>query len=156
LFDSSRENFPVVFQHGDPGTWNMLVSDEGKIVVLDWESGERHGVPLWDLFYYVSSYASWMSRRQGNRDGLKNFSQHFLKESPMSTSLQGITERYCNLVGLDKKYVESLYYSCWMQRALKEATRFPVGSVESGHYVNLLRLVIEQRNTATLRRLFSY
>jgi len=155
-FSGSSEKFPAVFQHGDPGTWNMMVSDQGKVVVLDWEAGEPHGMPLWDLFYYFGSYASWISRMQGSRDALKNFAQHFLEESPLGTFLEEITERYCNHVGLDKKLVESVYYTCWMHRALKEVTRLRASSVEYGHYVNLLRLVIEQRNTATLRRLFSY
>jgi len=151
----STEKCPGVFQHGDPGTWNMMVSDQGKVVVLDWEAGEPHGVPLWDLFYYVGSYGCWMLRMQGRRDNLRNFAEHFLEEAPLGRYLEEITGRYCNLVGVDNKLVESLYYTCWMHRALKEATRLPVASVESGHYVNLLRLVIEQRNTATLRRLFS-
>jgi hypothetical protein len=51
--------------------------------------------------------------------------------------------------------VEPLFHTCWMHRALKEATRLTSSRLERGHYVSLLRLCIDQREAPTLRRLFS-
>ncbi len=143
----SKQVFPLVFQHGDPGTWNILVSKAGKVIFMDWEAGEPQGMPLWDLFYFFRTYGSWVSRQQGSRDALKNFTQHFLQPSALSTLLQEIVSKYCNLIGLDHELIESLFYTCWMHRALKESTRLTGEKLDSGHYVNLLRLAIDNRSS---------
>ncbi|MDZ7343945.1 MAG: aminoglycoside phosphotransferase family protein [candidate division KSB1 bacterium] len=146
---------PVVFQHGDPGTWNMLVSEQGHVIVIDWEAGEMQGMPLWDLFYFMRTYGSWMARIQGNTDPLENFARSFLQPSALSALLAKTVERYCNAIGLDEKLIEPLFYTCWMHRALKESTRLTEASLEKGHYFNLLRRCIEQRQTPALSSLFS-
>ncbi len=151
----SRRDFPLVFQHGDPGTWNIMVSEESKAIFIDWEAGEPKGMPLWDLFYFFRTYASWVSRMQGSRDALEIFSQHFLSSSELSAMLMEVTNQYCTKIGLDKRLVKPLFYTCWIQRALKEATRLTKASLQNGHYANLLRLNIENRNAPPLVSLFS-
>ena len=39
--------------HGDLAPWNIKVSPSGAWTVLDWERGERVGIPGWDWFHYV-------------------------------------------------------------------------------------------------------
>src|SRR5262249_34408230 len=58
----SRAAFPLVFQHGDPGTWNIWVTPSERVAFLDWEAAEPHGMPLWDLFYFVRTYGAWAMR----------------------------------------------------------------------------------------------
>ena len=151
----SRAAFPLVFQHGDPGTWNILVTPQGRPVFLDWEAAEAQGIPLWDLFYFVRAFGAWSARLAGAKDSLKSFAQQFLAESAFSPLLIDATARYCAQTGLSTTLVEPLFYTCWMHRALKEATRLSSGRLERGHYVRLLRLCIDQRDSPTLRRLFS-
>jgi len=151
----SKEAFPLVFQHGDPGTWNMMVSDEAnRIIVIDWESGEPEGMPLWDLFYFFRTYASWVSRRQGSRDSIKNFSENFLAKSELHSLLVNVTERYRASVALDRKLIRPLFYTCWMHRALKESTRLTEASLQQGHYFQVLRMCIAQQGNPALRALF--
>jgi len=150
----SRE-FPLVFQHGDPGTWNMLVSPENRVIVIDWEAGEPEGMPLWDLFYFTRTYGSWMSRVQGSRDTLKNFTQHFLEPSPLHELLTATLKRYCDGVGLKTDFIAPLFYTCWMHRALKESTRLQKDALSKGTFFTLLRHCIEHRNAAALQTLFS-
>jgi aminoglycoside phosphotransferase (APT) family kinase protein len=143
-----------VLQHGDPGTWNILVSAQGKVIFIDWEAGEPKGMPLWDLFYFFRTYGSWVSRMQGSRDSLKNFSDQFLKPSNLSVLLRQVTVRYCKKIGLDESLIEPLFYTCWMHRALKEAMRLTEDALDSGHYVNLARLTIDQRNASKTLKAF--
>ena len=147
--------FPLVFQHGDPGTWNVLVTPSGRAAFLDWEAAEPEGMPLWDLFYFIRSHGVWVSRTSGERDSLRGFSQHFLARSALSPILIEVTQRYCDQTGLSRDLVEPLFYTCWMHRALKEATRLTSSRLERGPYVSLLRLCIDQREAPTLQRLFS-
>lgn len=147
--------FPLVFQHGDPGTWNMLVSAEGRVIVIDWEAGEPKGMPLWDLFYFMRTYGSWVSRVQGSKDPLENFTRNFLEPSALHALLAETTRRYCAGAGLAVDLIAPLFYTCWMHRSLKEATRLPKDSLQKGVFFNLLRRCIERRNSPALNSLFS-
>ncbi len=147
--------FPLVFQHGDPGPWNILVAPDGRVALLDWESAEPQGMPLWDLFYFLRSYALNVSRAAGISDRLEGVARHLLDESPLSGWIVGTVRDYCAQVRLGSQYVEPLYYACWMHRALKQATLLPPDRLEQGIYVRLLRHSIGQRHAPTLRALFA-
>lgn len=43
---------PAVLQHNDVGCWNVVTGPHG-FVAVDWESARRHGLPLWDLLYFL-------------------------------------------------------------------------------------------------------
>jgi thiamine kinase-like enzyme len=145
IISEHSHEFPVVVQHGDPGTWNMLATKQDRVIVIDWEAGEQQGMPLWDLFYFLRTFAAWIARQRGSQDSLNNFVESFLKPSPLRVLLHDSIERYCSQVGVAAELVRPLFYTCWMHRALKEATRLTRDQLEGGHYVNLLRLTIEQR-----------
>lgn len=145
---------PTVFQHGDPGTWNVLITQTGRPAFLDWEASEPKGMPLWDLIYFLRSYCVGAARAQGVMDGLAGFEQQFLQTSPLSDLVIKTFERYCEAIDLPRIYWEPLFYTCWMHRALKEATRLTGSKLEKAQYLNLLRLCIAQRQSPTLTRLF--
>jgi hypothetical protein len=149
----SDEPFPVVFQHGDPGMWNAAVTPTGRVAFLDWEAAEPEGMPLWDLFYFMRSYGVAVARRSGVRDWLKGFAREFLSDSRRSRLQIELAERLCGRIGLSRRLVGPLFFTCWMHRALKEATRLPVSAVERGHFVGLLRMCIDERDAPPLRRL---
>ncbi|MEZ4731273.1 MAG: aminoglycoside phosphotransferase family protein [Caldilineaceae bacterium] len=145
--------FPLVFQHGDPGPWNMLVTPSGQVAVLDWEAAEHQGIPLWDLFYFLRSYALDMARALDIHDGLHGFKSQFLTDTPLSRFTVDTVHTYCQAISLPTTAVLPLFYTCWMHRALKEATRLPVDKVETGRFVNLLRLCIDHQTAPTLQQL---
>jgi hypothetical protein len=155
LLACSSTPFPLVLQHGDPGTWNLLVREQGRVAFIDWEAGESQGMPLWDLFYFLYTYGSWIARQRGQRHVLERFAWHFLRASPLHALLVETTTRYCARIGLEATLVAPLFYTCWMHRALKEATRLPAVSLERGHYIKILRLCIAQRHAPALAAFFS-
>ena len=149
----SRSRIPLVFQHGDPGTWNIWVTPSERVAFLDWEAAEPQGMPLWDLFYFVRTYGAWAMRAGGSGDIMKGFAGQFLSASPFQRLLIAATEHYQARVGVAPELVEPLFYSCWMHRALKESTRLTAGNLERGHYFSVLNACIEQRES--LAPLFS-
>lgn len=153
MIAQSPQAFPLVFQHGDPGTWNMLVSPEGKIIVIDWEAGEPQGLPLWDLLYFMRSFGNWCARQEGVRDTLKAFTKNFIEPSEVGGLLIATVEQYCARIGLERRLVGPLFYTCWMHRALKEATRLSTKELSDGHYFKLLKLAIAQSEAPALREL---
>lgn len=145
---------PFVFQHGDPGPWNVVVTAEGLPAFLDWEAADPRGMPLWDLFHFLRSYGLTVSRAAGTRDALRSFAEHYLDDSPLNDVLVGATVRFCAHTGLAPDLVGPLFYLCWVHRALKEAATLPPRRLGSGRYVNILRLAIDRRDAPGLGRLF--
>jgi hypothetical protein len=154
LVASCKGIFPVVFQHGDPGAWNILASSNGEVFLLDWESAEPKGVPLWDLFYFLRSFAVALARKAGIRDALRGFEQHFLADSQFSRLTFEALRDYCHKLELPAELVEPLFYTCWMHRSLKEANRLRQNQLYKSHYFNLLVSCIQKRDDPRLSRLF--
>ncbi len=151
---ASPNAVPLVFQHGDPGTWNLLQREDGTVAFLDWENADPAGMPLWDLFYLLRSLAVGAGRRSRTRRRLAAVDRYLFDESPLSDFFVGSIERYADRVGLDRSLIEPLFHACWMHQALKEATRVAPGRVRSAHYNRLLRRGLERRSAPNLRRMF--
>jgi Phosphotransferase enzyme family len=149
------DGLPFVFQHGDPGPWNVLLTSDGRPAFLDWEAAEPRGMPLWDLFHFLRSYGLLVSRAGGTREPLQSFAEHFLQRSAVNWLLVEATSRFCAGTGLAAELVEPLFYTCWMHRGLKEAATLLPQRLESGRYVSILRLAIERHDSPGLRALFA-
>jgi hypothetical protein len=150
---ASPRPFPLVFQHGDPGVWNLLITPDGRPAFLDWEAAEQHGMPLWDLFYAARSVGIGVARAAGTRSSLDAFAEQHLADGPSSRALADDVARYCSQIDLDPALVGPLFYTCWMHRALKEAARLEPHSLANGRYARLLRLCLQRRDAPGLRRL---
>ena len=146
---------PLVFQHGDPGPWNVLITPDGRPGFLDWEAAEPLGMPLWDLFHFLRSYGVIVSRAAGTRDPLHSFAEQYLAQSALGLLLVESTRRFCALSGLAPGLVEPLFYVCWIHRAVKEAATRPPHRLEQGRYINVLRRTMAQRDAPGLRHLFA-
>jgi hypothetical protein len=49
----------LVPEHRDFSPWNVLLSSDGQLGVLDWESAETAGLPLLDLVYFLAYLAGF-------------------------------------------------------------------------------------------------
>lgn len=136
----AEPELPAVLFHGDLGTWNMMVAD-GAVRFLDWESAEEVGPPLWDLAYFIRSYAVQSGRRRGQSRS-RAISRHLVGASDVTEAAGRWIEGYRRTLGLAPELVAPLFHTCWMHRAVKESGRLAKGS--RGHYAELcLRLVVE-------------
>ena len=154
IIAQSKTAFPIVFGHGDAGEWNIFVDHNDKVMFLDWEAAEPQGMPLWDLLYFLNSFGNWASRRHsGNRDILKSFDDHFLRQSDLNELFSQTVKFYCEEIGLDKALVEPLFICCWMHRALRQATW--ATSLQEAHFVKLLELTIDSRKAEGLSAIYA-
>jgi hypothetical protein len=151
----SEAGLPLVFQHGDPGPWNLLVTRDGRPAFLDWEAADPEGLPLWDIFHFLRSFGLAISRRAGRSDPIRSFTEQVLADSDLNRLIVQATTRFCAATPLRPELVEPLFYLCWMHRALKEVPRLHPARLDTGRYVNVLRRAINQRDAPGLRRLFS-
>jgi hypothetical protein len=51
------ENLPAAFEHRDFSAWNILISEDGAISVLDWDEGEPDGILGMDLVFFLTTLA---------------------------------------------------------------------------------------------------
>jgi hypothetical protein len=150
----TRASIPLVMQHGDPGTWNILVGRQRRPAFLDWESSWSTGAPLWDLFYFMRSAAVGMAPRRPFRDPLGAFEQQFFEPGQLGRLQLELVGRFCAEASLERRLVEPLFYACWMYRSIKQASTLPVQRLGTGHYLRLLEHCIKGRQARGLRLLF--
>lgn len=149
-----RDPFPVVVQHGDPGTWNLVAMPSDRTGFLDWENHEARGMPLWDLFYLLRSLAVGSIPRRALERRLGHVERAFLDTSERTPFIVDAVRRYCAQVGVADDLVEPLFHLGWMYQALKEVTRLAPGRLGEGHFYALLRRGLERRADGTLESLF--
>jgi SAM-dependent methyltransferase len=145
----------LVFQHGDPGPWNLVVTPDGEPGFLDWEAADPDGMPLWDLFHFLRSFGLAVSQKARTRDPNQSFADQILAASGLNRLLVETTSRFCDEAGFSSRLVEPLFYLCWVHRAVKEASRLAEEELQSGRYFNLLRAAVAHRDAPGLQRLFS-
>lgn len=148
---ASAPRVPTVMFHGDLGTWNLMVVD-GTVRILDWESAVMAGPPLWDLAYFLRSYAVRSGRRRGRgRD--RAITRHLVEGSSLTTAFDRWMRHHCRVVGIDRELVAPLFHTCWMHRAVKEGARLRPD--QQGHYGPLCTRLVEERDAPGLRRLLA-
>ncbi len=86
--------FPVLM-HGDFAPWNVKVSG-GRWTVLDWERGERVGIPAWDWFHFVVQPAV-LVRHEATETTMSRLEKLFT-----TAQFQRYAER-CGIVGAEWK-----------------------------------------------------
>lgn len=151
-----RENPPpAVFQHGDPGTWNLLVTAGPKVAFLDWENATEHGIPIWDLLYFLRAYCVAAGQKSGNHGVLPAVEHYMIEQSPLSDFIVDAFQRYCQRMGLDSTLVEPLFFMCWVFWAVKQAALVETVGLQTAHYVQLVKLCIDRRDAPTLARIFA-
>jgi glycosyltransferase involved in cell wall biosynthesis len=102
-----------VFSHGDFAPWNIRVTSSGTKstwVVLDWEHGDRRGVPGWDWIHFILQYTT-LVRRLSPQATLSEFEslwknpdfQAYARQTGIEPMLKELTFvflyyflRYCN------------------------------------------------------------
>jgi hypothetical protein len=156
LVERIRENPPpAVFQHGDPGTWNLLVTPGAKVAFLDWENATENGIPIWDLLYFLRAYCVTAGQKSGNHGVLPAVEHYMIDRSPLSDFIVDAFQRYCQRVGLDAALVEPLFFMCWVFWAVKQAALVEAVGLQTAHYVQLVKLCIDRRDAPTLARIFA-
>ncbi len=150
LLASCDERLPLVVWHGDVAPQNLIVRDDGQVAMLDWENGELAGMPLWDLFHFLLTYAVWSSRRRRVLSRLDAVRRHFVHRSQLTDAFAGYVDHYRRSIGLPAGAVRPLFWTYLAVQALREAPRLDEGNLASGHQFRLLRLLLSESSSAGL------
>lgn len=107
---------PAVLQHNDLGCWN-IVTDGGSFTVVDWESARRHGLPLWDLWYFLADALADLDGVRAQPDREQHFVRLFRGELPSSETLFAWTRKAVEASSVPARAVGPLATLCWLHHA---------------------------------------
>jgi hypothetical protein len=115
-------NLPAVLQHNDLGSWNVLVRN-GDFTVVDWESSRRHGLPLWDLFYFLADALALLDGEIAGETRHEHTTALFRGDTPSSEILFRWTRTAVRELEIPPETVGTLATLCWMHHSLSPVER---------------------------------
>ncbi len=124
---------PAVLAHNDLGTWNVVVSEDGRsFTVLDWEAARRPAMPLWDLMYFLADAVVALDGPARPEMQVKAALSLFRGEHRASPLLFEWTRRYVERLTLPNQSVGALAALCWEHHASSHRARAAALSASAG------------------------
>jgi aminoglycoside phosphotransferase len=103
-------DLPLVFEHGDLSSPNILLLRNGGAGVVDWELAHARSLPALDLFFFLTFVA--FARRSARRrsEYLSAFHDAFFGGGAWA---RPYVLRYAEQLGLPAKALQPLFILCW-------------------------------------------
>lgn len=103
-------DIPLVMEHGDFSSPNILQDEFGRVGVVDWELAEPKGLPAADLFFFLTYIAFTRQNARKNADYLKAFQQAFFGSQAWASSY---VMRYRERLNLTSDMLAPLFVATW-------------------------------------------
>ena len=100
----------LVFEHGDLGPPNILIADELKPGVVDWELAIPKGLPAVDLFFFLTLVAFTKNGAKSNTEYVSAFHEAFFGSSAWA---RPYVRRYATGLDLSADLLPGLFVACW-------------------------------------------
>jgi aminoglycoside phosphotransferase len=110
-------------QHGDFCRHNILISNVSRkktIGVIDWSDCSLMGIPLYDLFFFITTYYLQARKHSGIFGFIRAFENTFYNDTAYGKIVKEIILQHCNDVGIDKKCIKTLFGLFLIKRAIIE------------------------------------
>jgi aminoglycoside phosphotransferase (APT) family kinase protein len=104
------QRIPYVVEHGDLSHPNLFRLHSGEIGVIDWELADVYGIPLADLYFFLTYAACAASGSRSDRGQLQAFENAFFGESPWTRSY---VEKYARELQLPHNSTGPLFVLTW-------------------------------------------
>jgi hypothetical protein len=138
---------PLVCEQRDFSPWNILLTPNGDLAVLDWESAEPQGLPALDLIYCLTYFAFFLD---GAADEVSFLKSYHIGKDPRSFTGSinaACLQRYVKTLGLSTSYLRALRLLTWMLHSRSEHRRLvsdtghePMSeALDRGLFLNLWR-----------------
>jgi hypothetical protein len=115
---------PIVCEQRDFSPWNLLISSEEELQVLDWESAEPQGLPVMDLVYFTSHLAFYLAGARTPERCRECYRETLWASTFTGAVRQECQERYAERVGVRAADIAPLRLLCWMVHSRSEYRRF--------------------------------
>ncbi|CAN5421018.1 hypothetical protein BH10CHL1_BH10CHL1_45260 [soil metagenome] len=111
---------PQVFEHGDLGPVNIMVTKTGDLGVVDWELAEPSGLPAVDLFFLLTLASPAWRRAKRGADYVTAFHETFFGPNAWARPYIG---RYATSLALAPELLKPLFVLCWSRYVMRLVTR---------------------------------
>ncbi len=103
---------PLVFEHGDLSHPNVMWLEDGRPGVVDWELAVPHGLPGFDLFFFLSYVAFARHDARSNGAYLPAFREAFFGESAWAAPYIRV---YAERLQLPARALVPLFVFTWLR-----------------------------------------
>jgi hypothetical protein len=107
----------LVATHNDLTMWNILLGEEGRLGILDWETASEKGLPFVDFFYAVTD-AITVAQTHGDR--LKAFKECFTSGGRHERLVGEFLTDLRRVVQIPDEMVGLCFHACWLHHAANE------------------------------------
>jgi aminoglycoside phosphotransferase len=104
------KSLPLVIEHGDLSSPNILMNDQNQIGVVDWELAEPRGLPVVDLFFFLTYIAFSLQKASKKPEYLHAFKRAFFGRQ--CWTIPHIT-KYCDALKISSEALRPLFVVCW-------------------------------------------
>jgi len=119
ILDRLRD-LPQAFEHRDCSPWNTLVTSNGELAVLDWESAEQNGLPALDLIYFLAYLAFFLDGAMKNGNYIESYHSVSDPETFIGHLQAACLQKYMESTGLDPVALPPLRLLTWLIHARSE------------------------------------
>jgi hypothetical protein len=112
----------AVLVHDDLGTWN-LVGGGDSFTALDWESAREHGLPLWDLLYFLVDALAQVDGARSDGERVRHALALMRGELVSSPLLFAWIRRAAAQSALPAESVGPIATLCWLHHGLSHVDR---------------------------------
>lgn len=110
-------------QHGDYCRQNILCSTQFHSIhlnVIDWTDSRLNGVPLFDFFFFITSYCLQVRKKVGIDGFLETFHTTFFERNPYQEIVCEQVRKHCDLLGIGREEISTLFGWFLVEQAMFE------------------------------------
>jgi aminoglycoside phosphotransferase (APT) family kinase protein len=144
-------DLPSVPEQRDLGPWNLLLGDDGRLLVLDWESAEPNGLPLLDLVYFLTYASFFLDDALHSGRVVDSYARSLDPITATGRVVAACERRYVERLGLDPALISPLRALAWISHSSSERARRrldPHGAGGAAHAPVFPRLLVAELNRA--------
>jgi hypothetical protein len=105
---------PAACEHRDCSPWNFIVTAEGGLGLLDWESAEPEGLPALDLVYFLANAAFVIDGALESGKTRTTYRRLLDPAGSYGATFAACTAAYCERAGVPPAALPGLRLLCWL------------------------------------------
>ena len=116
-------DLPLVCEQRDCSPWNVLIDNEGELVILDWESAEPRGLPMLDLIYFLTYLIFFLDGAMESQRFTESYRTMLDPATFTGRIVADCQQLYLDGVGLDVIVLRPLRLLTWLIHSRSEYQR---------------------------------
>ena len=116
-------DIPLVFEQRDCSPWNVLIADDGELVILDWESAQPCGLPILDLTYFLTYLVFFLDGAMESQRFKETYRAALDPATFTGSVVAECQQRYLACLGLDRDVLGPLRLLTWLVHSQSDYQR---------------------------------